>query len=86
MLVERLRKRLNDGCRTIPSSVISEYAISASKRDSTQVESAFLSGLAIGDVRRASGLSASRIARAVFWSQPVQTREPASLCRFDTFE
>jgi hypothetical protein len=59
-------RRLNDGCLTIPSSVMSAQATSASKRGSTHVVSFFLIGLESGDVKRARGSSARRIARAVF--------------------
>ena len=39
---------LNDDCRTMPSFVISEYVISASKRGSTQVVSRFFTGTVSG--------------------------------------
>jgi hypothetical protein len=62
---------LNDGCRTIPSFVTSEYVISASKRGSTQVVSRFFTGTVSGDIGRTRGSSARRIAAAVLWSHPV---------------
>ena len=61
----RYRRRsspLNDDCRTMPSFVISEYVISASKRGSTQVVSRFFSGTVSDDVGRAKDSSARRIA------------------------
>ena len=65
---------INDGCRIIPSFVTSEYVISASKRVSTQIVSRFFTGTVSGDIGRATGSSAHRIAAAVLWSHPVPTR------------
>jgi hypothetical protein len=68
------RSLLKDGCRTIPSSVMSAYATSASKRGLNPCLSCFLIGLESGDVGRIRGASARRIARAVLLSHHVPTR------------
>jgi hypothetical protein len=68
--------RLNDGCRTNPSSVMSASVTSASYRGSTHVVSRFLIGVVSGHVGRAAALL--RRDRSV--QLPVQP--PCSSCSY----